>query len=212
MFSPWNASSSCNLLLSKPITLPDLKFSKGSVLPVVSSDLMAIWPSDIGRPFKHLISKCPHCFARSLVIWPDPQPTSTTCCGSPAWDTYKNSHSKIITHTYFCHLVVVKVQMHLLMEWVIHLTDVEGLTEALNVGGKVLSLSTSCCSQLCGRLRIGTFVCLFFTSESLTHFHHFTRWQMKDKRSDGEPSFHTNCWGELIFHTTWKRSKKHTLA
>ena len=100
MFSPWNASSSCNLLLSKPITLPDLKFWKGSVLSVVSSDLMAIWPSDIGRPFKHLISKCPHCFARSLVIWPDPQPTSTTCCGSPAWDIYKNSHSKIIIHIY----------------------------------------------------------------------------------------------------------------
>ena len=100
--------------------------------------------------------------------------------------------------------------MHLLMEWEIHLTDVEGLTEALNVEGKVSSLSTSCCSQLCGRLRIETFVCLFFTSENSTNFHHFTRWQMKDKRSDGEPSFPANRWRTYFSHDLEKIQKAHT--
>ena len=32
---------------------------------------------------KHLNIKA-HCFARSFVIWPEPQPTSTTSLGSPA--------------------------------------------------------------------------------------------------------------------------------
>ena len=51
------------------------------------------------------------------------------------------------------------------------------------------------------------FFACFFTSESLTHFHHFTRWQMKDKRSDGEPSFHTNCWRTYFSHRLGKDPK-----
>ena len=98
------------------------------------------------------------------------------------------------------------------MEWVIHLTDVEGLTEALNVGGKVLSLSTSCCSQLCGRLRIETFVCLFFNLwkfNSCSPFYKMTderqkiRWRTQLSRKPLENLFFTRL-GKDPKSTHWR--------
>ena len=85
IFAPWEASLSCSLLLSNPITLSDLK--KRLKESDLWKDFSLIWRNFERRKTRWLwnwILGLDHRFARSLVIWPDPQPTSTTSWGSPS--------------------------------------------------------------------------------------------------------------------------------
>ena len=84
MLHLWEASFNCSSLLSRPITRCELQTSKNSKkLKKTQSSLFSKYKNIRGHSFaKHLNIRA-HCFARSLVIWPEPQPTSTTSLGSP---------------------------------------------------------------------------------------------------------------------------------